>query len=220
MDNSRIGEFIFFIVAWIFSLSLHEAAHAWMSYKFGDDLAYSQGRVTLNPLKHIDPVGSLLFPTLAFFMGAPLLGWATTPVNPSAWRNWRVANFWVSIAGIIANLLIAIVTGILIRILLASGAISFDENVTTFAQAAFHLLLTIFSLNVMLIILNLLPIPPLDGGSIIRSFLPESANNALAALDRFGFLLLYAAMFTGILGAIFGFFEPIAYKILLIGLRR
>src|ERR1051325_4048275 len=118
MGNFDIGQFILYMVALVFSLSLHEAGHAWMSNRFGDDLARSQGRISLNPLTHVDPIGTLLFPAIAFFTHAPLLGWARpTPVNPLRWRDKRVANFWVSIAGVLGNLLIAIVAGITIRVL-------------------------------------------------------------------------------------------------------
>src|SRR5918998_2985357 len=124
MDNAVIGQFILYMVALIFSLSVHEAMHAWMSNRFGDDLAHSQGRVSLSPVTHVDPIGTLLFPAIAFFTGAPLLGWARpTPVNPLAWRNKRVANFWVSIAGILGNFGIAIVVGITILILMYMGSI-------------------------------------------------------------------------------------------------
>ena len=120
-----IGQFILYMVALVFSLSLHEAGHAWMSNRFGDDLARSQGRISLNPVTHVDPIGTLLFPAIAFFTAAPLLGWARpTPVNPLRWRNKRVANFWVSIAGVLGNLVIAIVAGITIRVLLSMGSLA------------------------------------------------------------------------------------------------
>src|SRR5713101_8404259 len=124
IDSNTIGQFILFMVALIFSLSVHESAHAWMSNRFGDDLARLQGRITLNPAAHVDPIGTLLFPAIAFFTGAPLIGWARpTPVNPLKWRNKRVANFWVSAAGVISNEIIAIVAGIIIRVLYSSGLI-------------------------------------------------------------------------------------------------
>src|SRR4051812_43996045 len=118
MSNADIGTFILFMVALIFSGSVHESLHAWTSSHFGDDLARSQGRVSLNPLVHIDPIGTLLFPAISFFTGAAMLGWAkSTPVNPLKWRDKRVANFWVSIAGILGNLTIAIIAGIVLRVL-------------------------------------------------------------------------------------------------------
>src|ERR1700704_6930907 len=127
IDSAAIGQFILFMVALIFSLSVHESAHAWMSSRFGDDLARSQGRISLNPAVHVDPIGTLLFPAIMFFTGAPLIGWAKpTPVNPLRWRNKRVANFWVSAAGAISNFIIAIVAGIIIRFLLLANLITLN----------------------------------------------------------------------------------------------
>src|ERR1041385_5151156 len=124
VDSHTIGQFILYMVALVFSLSVHESAHAWMSNRFGDDLARLQGRITLNPAAHVDPIGTLLFPAIAFFTHAPLIGWAKpTPVNPLKWRNKRVANFWVSVAGVISNFMIAIIVGIIIRILYSTGVI-------------------------------------------------------------------------------------------------
>src|SRR6202795_4345802 len=116
--NASIQQFILYMVALVFSLSVHESAHAWMSNRFGADLARLQGGITLNPAAHADPIGTFLFPAIAFFTGAPLIGWARpTPVNPLKWRNKRVANFWVSAAGVISNAIIAISAGVLMRIL-------------------------------------------------------------------------------------------------------
>ncbi len=122
MDADVIGKFILYMVALIFSLSVHEMMHAWMSNRFGDDLAYHQGRVSLSPVTHVDPIGTLLFPAIGFFTGGRMRGGARpTPVNPLAWRDKRVANFWVSIAGILGNLGSAGVGGGVIPPLLAPG---------------------------------------------------------------------------------------------------
>src|SRR5215212_9371283 len=129
MGKYDIGQFILFMVALVFSLSLHEASHAWTSSYFGDDLARSQGRISLNPISHVDPIGTLLFPGISFFTGAPLLGWARpTPINPLKWRNKNVANFWVSIAGILVNLAVAIIAGIAIRVLFETDLITVADN--------------------------------------------------------------------------------------------
>ena len=94
IDGNVIGQFILFMVALIFSLSVHESAHAWMSNCFGDDLARLQGRISLNPVAHVDPIGTLLFPAIAFFTGAPLIGWAKpTPVNPLALAKQASGKF-------------------------------------------------------------------------------------------------------------------------------
>lgn len=225
LDGSVIGQFLLFMVALIFSLSVHESAHAWMSNQFGDDLARLQGRISLNPAAHVDPIGTLLFPAIAYFTGAPLIGWAKpTPVNPLRWRNKRVANFWVSAAGIISNFIIAIIVGIIIRVLgavgviiVSSDGIGLNRPDSLIAEGGVKLLITFFTLNVALGIFNLIPIPPLDGSKILQSILPSSFDSAFESLERFGFLLLIVAMFTGVFRVIFGVLMPIAERLLFIG---
>jgi Zn-dependent proteases len=231
IDGNALGQFILFMVALIFSLSVHESAHAWMSNKFGDDLARLQGRISLNPAVHVDPIGTLLFPAISFFTGAPLIGWAKpTPVNPLRWRNKRVANFWVSAAGIISNAIIATLAGILMRLLFQAnlvglrlhpfyGLVAFTQSDSTIAEGAAKLLSTFFTLNVALAVFNLLPIPPLDGSKILSSVLPPSFESALDALDRFGYVLLIIAVFTGVFGVLFSIIMPLAAYPFTIGLR-
>jgi len=222
MASHSIGQFILYMVALIFSLSVHESAHAWMSNRFGDDLARLQGRISLNPAVHVDPIGTLLFPAIAFFTGAPLIGWAKpTPVNPLRWRNKRVANFWVSAAGAISNFIIAFIAGLGIRLLYSFAVIDRGLNLlntdSTIATGAIELLWVFFMLNVALGVFNLLPIPPLDGSKVLASILPPSFESGLEALEKFGFILLFIAVFTGVLGVIFNFVMPIALALVFIG---
>ncbi len=229
IDSNAIGEFILYMVALVFSLSAHESAHAWMSNRFGDDLARLQGRISLNPVTHVDPIGTLLFPAIAFFTNAPLIGWARpTPVHPLRWRNKRVANFRVSAAGVIVNAIIAISAGILMRVLFEanlvglrmtySGLAAAANSDSLIAEGAANLLTGFFRLNVALAVFNLLPIPPLDGGKILGSILPPSFEEGLEAFERFGFILLFIAVFTGVLGVIFGFVMPLASYPFIVGL--
>ncbi|HYP53752.1 MAG TPA: site-2 protease family protein [Pyrinomonadaceae bacterium] len=225
MGDYNIGEFILYMVALVFSLSLHEAGHAWTSNRFGDDLAHSQGRVSLNPVTHVDPIGTLLFPAIAFFTGAPLLGWARpTPVNPLAWREKRKADIWVSAAGVICNFAVAVITGVALRVLFETGVAQFTQGgfVPTDPDAgmtagALKLLETFFVMNVGLGVFNLIPIPPLDGSRIIGSLLPESFGSAVEAIEQYGFILLIVALFTGVFRAVFNFVMPIVFYLLFIG---
>lgn len=215
------------MIAFLFSASVHESAHAWTSSYFGDDLARSQGRISLNPLVHIDPIGTLLFPAIGFFAHARVLGWAkATPVNPLAWRNKRVANFWVSAAGVICNFIMAILAGILIRALFSFGLIGFDQTGadllaptggSMIATGALLLLTTFFQINVTLGIFNLFPIPPLDGSGILASLLPPSFESGINQLNQFGFILLFIAVFTGVVSKVLGFFLPIVWTIVFFG---
>jgi len=223
IDSETIGQFVLYMVALIFSLSVHESAHAWTSNMFGDDLARLQGRISLNPVAHVDPIGTLLFPAIAFFTGAPLIGWAKpTPVNPLRWRNKRVANFWVSASGAISNFIIAFIAGATIRGLYSFGVVNGRLQLatdSTIAHGAIELLVTFFILNVALGVFNLLPIPPLDGSKVLASILPESFESGFETLEQFGFILLFIAVFTGVLGVIFNFVMPIAWSLVFIGAR-
>lgn len=226
-SSKQVGEFILSMVAFLFSASVHESAHAWTSSYFGDDLARSQGRISLNPLVHIDPIGTLLFPAIAFFTHLPLLGWAkATPVNPLRWRNKRVANFWVSAAGVTCNFIMAIIAGIVIRLLYSFDIVEVGDgndwlipavSTSMVVIGAVSLLKTFFMINIMLGVFNLLPVPPLDGSGILSSLLPPSFEAGIEQLHRFGFLLLFVALYTGIVGKILGFFAPIALNLVFLG---
>src|SRR5687768_6476850 len=126
-ESNLFGQLIIYIVVLLLAISAHEAAHAWMSWRFGDDTAYLLGRVTLNPVSHTDPIGTLLIPIVGFIVGAMggsffLIGWGKpTPVNPLRWRNKDLANVMVSIAGILANILIATIAFIILKVMFRTG---------------------------------------------------------------------------------------------------
>lgn len=215
MQGIDIGQLIIYMVVLIFAISAHEAAHAWMSYRFGDDTARLLGRITLNPIAHVDPIGTLLIPIAAFIfahMGGPLaviplIGWGKpTPVNPLRWRNKNVANVMVSAAGIMANMLIAITAFIVFKILLMTGTLGLVTSGTMSEDIAVPLKMFLFFsliMNVSLAVFNLLPFPPLDGSKILQTFLPRSMEPILDGLERYGYLILMAFLYMGLFSKIF-----------------
>lgn len=197
---------IVYMVVWIFSVSFHEFGHAWTSYKFGDDTAYREGRVTLNPIPHIDPIGTLLLPIIGFFIsysGAanfPLIAWGKpTPVNPNLWRNKDTANVCVSIAGIVINLMIAIVAAIIIKLMVSQQIITRENFDVGLIAIFFKFLYTLVLMNVGLAIFNLLPFPPLDGSKVLQTFLPRSFEPIFNILETYGFLILLVLVQLGLI---------------------
>jgi len=221
-----ISKLVIYMVVWLFAVSVHEAAHAWMSLKYGDDTAQRLGRVTLNPLAHIDPLGTLILPIIGFVASYspqaaafPLIMWGKpTPVNPLKWRKKDQANVMVSLAGIGTNIIVAISVTIILRLLLYFGFFSFEAVRDNVAGPIFTLLVSMIVLNVGLAIFNLLPLPPLDGGKAIQSFLPASSLPIMEMLETYGFLILVLLMWTGLLGRIVGPINDLFIRILFIDL--
>ena len=214
------------MVVLVFSISAHEAAHAWMSNRFGDDTARLLGRITLNPVAHIDPIGTLLIPVVGFIFGSmggtaariPLIGWGKpTPVNPLRWRDKNRANVMVSAAGIMVNTFIAICAFIIIKVLLMTGWWFTDGSL----QEPVRLILSMFlTMNISLAVFNLLPFPPLDGSKILETFLPASAQPILTLMEQYGFIILMALIYIGFFGAILGPIMDFVYYLLALGVIR
>jgi Zn-dependent protease len=212
MGNLNVGELIIYMVVLLFAISAHEAAHAWMSNRFGDDTARLLGRITLNPVAHTDPVGTLLIPIVGFifssmggaFGAIPLIGWGKpTPVNPLRWRNKNVANVMVSIAGILANITIAVVTLVVIKVVQYTHLLADGGALATVAEPVSMLLSFSLFMNAGLAVFNLLPIPPLDGSKVLYTFLPASAHSSLEALERYSFIILIIVIKLGVVGIVF-----------------
>jgi Zn-dependent protease len=224
LDIANLLSFlIMFLVNLLLAVSIHEAGHAWMSHKFGDDTAYILGRVTLNPVKHTDPVGTLLIPILGFVFGAmggalatiPLLGWGKpTPVNPRKWTNYKTANVLVSIAGILGNILLAVIGFAIFKTLLETGAINEQNYQSGLIKPLAIFLNYLITLNVSLAIFNLLPFPPLDGSKVLSTFLPESFQPAIQFLEQFGFIILLLLIYMGLIGAIMRPFAAVIQNLL------
>ena len=227
MPNDLVGQLIIYIVVLLLAISAHEVAHAWMSYKFGDDTAYLLGRVTLNPVAHTDPIGTLLIPIVSFVGAAggvfvPLIGWGKpTPVNPLRWRNKDLANIMVSLAGIMANLLLALIAFVILKVGLHTGTIGSPEGrLGSFDEPVFLLLLQVLLMNLSLAIFNLVPVPPLDGSKLLYTFLPASAHATLDALERYSFIILIGLMYFGVISAVIAPVRQLVLFLLLSGVPR
>jgi Zn-dependent protease len=194
LDINFAQVFIAFIVL-LFSLTVHEMAHAWTADRLGDSTARFLGRVSLNPLVHADPIGTILFPLIAMVTGAPLIGWAKpVPVDPRRLNHPRRDFIAVAAAGPISNLIMAVGAAFVLYVLPVAPHHVGEANVSAPVAA---ILTRAMRLNVLLAIFNLLPIPPLDGGNVLAGLLPRRLAVSYSRLQPYGFLLLYALMLTG-----------------------
>ena len=201
-----VSHLVIYMVVLLLAISAHEAGHAWMSYKYGDDTAYLLGRVTLNPVKHTDPIGTLLIPFISFTFGAlggalgsiPLIGWGKpTPVNPRKWTKYKQANVMVSIAGVLANLILLAIGIIGAKVMMSQGFTVYDFFGTSQNPLAIFVG-NMMTLNLSLFVFNLLPFPPLDGSKILSTFLPASFQPTLDLLEQYGFLILMFLIYVGV----------------------
>jgi Zn-dependent protease len=207
--------YIFFqLIAFLFAISIHESAHAWMASRCGDPTARMLGRITLNPLRHIDPVGTILLPAIALFTGFPMIGWAKpTPVDPRNFKNPVRDDILTSVAGPASNFLVVFATVLLLGLLAvaspsahyvihgmarSSGALAMDMGWITPLTLMLYQLMVI---NILLGIFNLIPVPPLDGSHVLRHFL---SGGALRLYDQMGIIGLMLLLFFGgrFLGAV------------------
>lgn len=205
--DANIGQIVIAFVVLVFSLTVHESAHAWAADRLGDPTARSLGRLSLNPMVHVDPLGTLLFPLVGLATGAPVIGWAK-PVPVATWRfdQPRRDYLMVAAAGPVSNLALAFAGALGLRVLSASASLGIPAFVLTpltdVAWAALYI-------NLLLAIFNLLPIPPLDGSTVLAGLLPERLAAGLDRLRPYGFLLLYALLLSGGFNVVVGI--PHAY---------
>jgi Zn-dependent protease len=183
------------LVVLLFSLTVHEMAHAVTADWCGDPTARLLGRVSLNPLVHADPIGTILFPLIALVSGVPLLGWAKpVPVNTRRLRHPRRDYVLVAGAGPASNLLLAFIAALALSLFRVSPMTLGEPNVSVPLAA---LLAGAIQINVLLAVFNMLPIPPLDGGNVLFGLLPTTLAHQLNAIRPYGFLLIYALMLSG-----------------------
>jgi Zn-dependent protease len=198
---------VFQIVVLLFAISLHEAAHGWMASRLGDQTARMLGRVTLNPLRHIDPFGTVLVPLLCVFAGFPLIGWARpTPVTTRNFKNIKRDDILTTLAGPASNLLTAIVAFLLLLVLrlvqpaVAVGAIisaqrgAVPPQLMNLSPVLFPVAMLLYYavlLNLVLMAFNLIPLPPLDGSHVLRNFLPYNWLRAYDSIGMIGLILVF-----------------------------
>lgn len=202
MELQYVNIFFKLVALW-FAVSVHEAAHAWMAARCGDPTAAMLGRVTLNPIKHLDPIGTVLLPAIALFTGAPLFGWGKpTPVNPRNFKDPVRYDILTSVAGPVSNAIVVVFSVIVLVVLsrIGTGAIVvkslaqgflMDSGPMTPLVLMFYELMVI---NVVLAIFNLIPVPPLDGSHVLRHFL---SDNARILYDRMGIMGLMVLVIFG-----------------------
>jgi Zn-dependent protease len=198
----RYVDIFFQAIVFLFAISVHESAHAWMANRCGDPTAKMLGRVTLNPLKHIDPIGTVLLPAIGLISGAGIFGWAKpTPVTTSNFKHEVRDDVFTTVAGPASNLLIA---GVSVVCLTAIAYFTVDgkEYVQNIADGALTdtdslwmpviwLLYSAVRMNLLLFVFNLIPVPPLDGSHVLRHMLPDSVRNIYDSVGMFGILLLF-----------------------------
>jgi Zn-dependent protease len=204
LEASIVEKIAVFALPVLFAITLHEAAHGYVARYFGDMTAYAAGRISLNPIRHIDPLGTIVIPLLTLLVSPLMFGWAKpVPVNFGNLRNPKRDMLWVAAAGPFSNLLMALAWGFLLRIALGLPEDNpAQEWLSAVGEAGIFV-------NVIFFALNLFPLPPLDGGRILISLLPHRLAFKFSGIERYGFVILLALLFTGILGKVLSPFVSI-----------
>ena len=206
--NFSLIQFVLLILPLIVAVTLHEVAHGYAALKMGDHTARLAGRLTLNPIKHLDLFGSFLLPLILKLSGSPIVfGYAKpVPVNYHNFQNYRKGTLWVSAAGVLANLILAVISAGLFRMLVFTKASWAQSQYGLLFEFLFQLLAYSVIINCILALFNLIPIPPLDGSRILAMLLPAPLKMHFARLERFGMIIILVLLITGPLGWLMSFF--------------
>ncbi|MCI0355308.1 MAG: site-2 protease family protein [Acidobacteria bacterium] len=227
MSLTHVG-IVFQVIVFLFAISVHESAHAWTAWRRGDPTAYMLGRVTLNPIRHIDPFGTFLLPLFCLISNLPVIGWAKpVPVNPRNFKNevrddiltsvaGPVSNFLVAAGAVLAMGLIAVLSPEEGRIVVRSVAAGFLVETQSVLLPITLLLYNAMLINVLLGVFNLIPIPPLDGSHVLRHMLSESARRLYDTFGMVGLLLLFLVggrVVSLLMRPVVGFFDAILMRL-------
>lgn len=201
MPQEFLWQFLWHVSIWAFpvltAIVFHEVAHGWVAYRLGDPTAAIMGRLTLNPIPHIDPFGTVVLPGLLIWLGGPVFGYARpVPVNYDNLRDPKRDMIAVALAGPGANILMAVASLLVVKLIQISGG--FEPG--SLSAYLFHISVASFRLNVMLAVFNTLPVPPLDGGRVLAGILPDAQAALVARIEPYGFLIVFFLLLTGAAG--------------------
>jgi Zn-dependent protease len=214
---NQINQIVVMIIPLLFAVTIHEVAHGYAAYKMGDNTAMMAGRLSLNPARHLDPMGSVILPLILKLTGSPVIfGYAKpVPVNFANFKNYRKGTIYVSSAGVLANFILAVISGILFQTLAHFQWAWQAPIVRPFIMDLYHMLGYSVVINSVLAVFNLIPIPPLDGSKLLAMLLPVNLRYQYLRMERYGLLIIIFLLLTNSLSRVISFFIEPMFNILL-----